>query len=89
MKTTSIKDWHGFILGQQVTMLVETRGATAADHEVAHPIDTSAFIAAIADFGPHQGCGVDLVIGNSDRAICNSFDDRDRDALGHLPFMAA
>jgi hypothetical protein len=88
MKVTSLEKWHGFTTGQQVRMLIETRGAAADDREVAFPVGSHATIVAIADFGDHQGYGVDLVIGEGDNTICNSYDDSDANALGHLPFRS-
>jgi hypothetical protein len=67
-------------------MLVETRGATADDEEIAHPSGALATVSALADFGEFQGLGVDVIIGEGDRAICNSFDDRDVETLGIVPF---
>jgi hypothetical protein len=70
-------------------MLVETRGATADDEDITHPLGTLATISRLANFGDFQGEGVDVVIGDGDRAICNSFDDRDVEALGGVPFTSA
>lgn len=86
VRPTLKQSWHGFISGQRVRMLIETRGATADDREIAHPSGTLATIIRLADFGDFQGDGVDLVIGDGDCAICNSFDDRDVKALGAVPF---
>lgn len=47
-----------------------------------------AFVSAVADFGSYQGYGVNLVVGEGEHAICNSFDDRDVIELGHMPFKA-
>jgi hypothetical protein len=89
MKMTSIIEWHGFAVGQRIMMLVETRGANGDDIEIEHPVGSSAAIVAIADFGPHQGYGVDVVVGEGNLAICNSFDDSDVDKWGRLPFRDA
>lgn len=86
VRRIKLQRWHGFVAGQQVRMLVETRGATAADEEITHPPGTLARVGTIADFGEFQGLGVDVVIGERDRAICNSFDDRDVEASGGVPF---
>jgi len=67
-------------------MLIETRGATASDEDIMHPSGTMAMISGLANFGKFQGEGVDLVIGEGSRAICNSFDDRDVEKLGKIPF---
>ncbi len=84
-KTTSTT-WHGFAAGQRVTTLIETKGATADDEEVVHPPGTCATIEAIVDFGTFQGEGVDVTIGEGVRAICTSFDNRDIEQLGGIPF---
>jgi hypothetical protein len=47
-----------------------------------------AVIEALADFGSYQGQGAHLVIGQGERAICNSFDDRDIAELGRIPFRS-
>lgn len=87
VRRTARQSWHGFVSGQRVRMLIETRGATADDDEIAHPSGTLATIAGLANFGDFQGDGVDLVIGDGDRTICNSFDDQDIKALGGIPFI--
>lgn len=84
-QTTSMT-WNGVSAGQRVVMLIETKGMTADDEEIAYPAGTFASIADIADFGAYQGEGVNVVIGEGCRAICNSFDDRDVMQLGSLPF---
>lgn len=89
VRRTTKQSWHGFVSGQRVRMLIETRGATADDREIAHPSGTLATISGLANFGDFQGEGVDLVIGVGDRAICNSFDDQDVKALGSIPFTLA
>ncbi len=83
---TTKQSWHGFVRGQCVRMLVETRGAAARDEEITHPPGTLATIGGLANFGDFQGDGVDLIIGDGERAICNSFDDRDVETLGNIPF---
>jgi hypothetical protein len=87
--TSTIQIWQGFTAGQRVIMLVETRGATADDDEVTYSAGTCATIAAVVDFGKFQGKGVDVIIGEGDRTICNSFDDRDVEKLGGVPFRCA
>jgi hypothetical protein len=87
VRRTTKQSWHGFVSGQRVRMLIETRGATADDEEITYPSGTLATISTLADFGVFQGEGVDLVIGDGDSAICNSFDDRDVEVLGGIPFM--
>lgn len=67
-------------------MLIETRGAADGDEEITHPPGTLAIISALANFGNFQGEGVDVIIGEAARAICNSFDDRDVEMLGGVPF---
>ena len=67
-------------------MLIETKGATADDEEVTYPAGTQAKIDALADFGEFQGNGVDIIVGRGHRTICNSFDDRDVEILGRVPF---
>jgi hypothetical protein len=67
-------------------MLVETKGATACDDDVTYPPGTRGFIDDLADFGEYQGTGVHLIIGEGDRIICNSFDNRDVEKLGQMPF---
>jgi len=67
-------------------MRIETRGATGSDEDITHPSGTLAIISRLANFGEFQGDGVDLVIGEGSRAICNSFDDRDVKELGEIPF---
>jgi hypothetical protein len=86
VRHTTKQSWHGFISGQRVRMLIETRGATAGDEEIAYPSGTLATISRLANFGDFQGEGVDVVIGDGCRTICNSFDDRDVEALGGVPF---
>lgn len=86
VRHTTKRSWHGFVSGQRVKMLIDTRGATADDEEITHPSGTLAIISGLGNFGAFQGEGVDLVIGDNDRAICNSFDDRDVEALGSVPF---
>ena len=86
VRRTMFQSWHGFVAGQLVRMLVDTRGATADDEEITHPSGTLARVSTLADFGAFQGLGVDVIIGEGDRAICNSFDDRDVEALGSVPF---
>jgi hypothetical protein len=44
-------------------------------------------ICKLANFGTFQGEGVDVVIGEGARTICNSFDDRDVE-VGGIPFIA-
>jgi hypothetical protein len=80
--------WHGFSAGQRVVMIIETKGATADDEEVVYPPGARAIIDALADFGKYQGKGVDVTIGEGDRTICNSFDDRDVEKLGGVPFLS-
>lgn len=70
-------------------MLVEACGATASDEDIRHPAGTLATISNLANFGDFQGEGVDVVIGEGDRAVCNSFDDRDVVELGKIPFTHA
>jgi hypothetical protein len=89
VRRTPNQSWRGFLTGQRVKMLIETRGATADDEEIAHPSGTIATISSLANFGDFQGEGVDLVIGDGDRTICNSFDDRDVETLGKVPFKLA
>jgi hypothetical protein len=86
---TTKQTWRGFIAGQRVRMLIDTRGASADEDEIVHPSGTLATISRLADFGEFQGEGVDLVIGEGSRAICNSFDDRDVEELGNFPFTHA
>jgi len=81
-----MQTWRGFAAGEHVVMLIETKGATADDEEVAYPAGTQAIIDGLADFGEFQGNGVDVVVGRGLRAICNSFDDRDVEVLGRVPF---
>jgi hypothetical protein len=69
-------------------MIIETKGATADDEEVVYPPGARAIIDALADFGKYQGKGVDVTIGEGDRTICNSFDDRDVEKLGGVPFLS-
>lgn len=70
-------------------MLIDARGATADEEEIVHPAGTLAVISSLANFGELQGEGVDVVIGEEEYAICNSFDERDLEALGGLPFSRA
>jgi len=79
--------WHGFSSGQLVAMEIETRGATANDEEVTHPIGTHAKIEAVVYLGNYQGYGVHITIGEGDSTICNTFDDRDILELGRVPFV--
>ena len=69
-------------------MLIQTLGATANDEEIVHASGTLATVSRLANFGNFQGEGVDVVIGDGDLAICNSFDDRDVEALGGVPFTS-
>lgn len=82
-----IGSWHGFVAGQHVKMLIETKGATADDEEVTYPPGTRAKIEAVANFGERQGAGVHMTVGDGDRAICNTFDDMDVAKLGRVPFV--
>jgi hypothetical protein len=86
VRPSEMQSWRGYMVGQRVRMLIETRGATADDEEIAHPSGTLATITHLADFGKSQGKGVDVIIGEGDDAICNSFDDQDVKALGGVPF---
>ncbi len=83
---TTQQSWRGFVAGERVRMRIETRGATASDEDIRHPFGTPAMISGLANFGKFQGEGVDLIIGEGSRAICNSFDDRDVEKLGKIPF---
>ena len=85
-RRTTKQSWHGFVAGDRVRMLVETCGATASDEGIRHPSGTLATITNLANFGEYQGEGVDVVIGEGDRAICNSFDDLYVEELGRIPF---
>ena len=58
VRRTTKQSWHGFVSGQRVRMLIETRGATADDREIAHPSGTLATISGLANFGDFQGEGV-------------------------------
>jgi hypothetical protein len=78
--------WHGFIAGQRVRILIETQGATAGEEEIIQAPGTLATITGLANFGKFQGEGVDVVVGEGPRAICNSFDERDLEAIGVVPF---
>lgn len=84
---TAKQSWRGFVSDQEVKMIVETRGATADDEETIYPAGTLARIFRLANFGTFQGEGVDVVIGEGARTICNSFDDRDVE-VGGIPFIA-
>ena len=81
-----MQSWRGFAAGERVIMLIETKGATSDDEEVAYPPGTQATIDALADFGKFQGNGAHIVVGQGNRTICNSFDDRDVEDLGGVPF---
>lgn len=81
-----MKTWRGFAAGERVVMVIETKGATADDEEISYPAGTQAIIDALANFGEFQGNGVHVVVGRGPRAICNSFDDRDVEVLGRVPF---
>ena len=85
-RRTTMQTWRGFGAGERVITLIETKGATDEDEEVAYPAGTEAIIDALADFGEFQGNGVHVVVGCGRRSICNSFDDRDVEALGRMPF---
>lgn len=85
---TAVSSWHGFVADQKVKMTVETRGATADDEEIIYPVGTLARIVGLANFGEFQGEGVDLVIGEGINSICNSFDDRDVERFGYVPFVS-
>jgi hypothetical protein len=85
-RQTSLQTWRGFAGGERVVMLVETKGATVDDKEVAYPPGTEATIDALADFGDYQGNGVHITVGRGYRSICNSFDDKDVEDLGGIPF---
>jgi hypothetical protein len=82
----TMQTWRGFAGGEHVVMLVETKGATVDDEEVAYPPGTEATIDALADFGDYQGYGVHITVGRGHRSICNSFDDKDVEDLGGIPF---
>ena len=86
MTTRRISTWHDFAAGQAVIMLIETRGATPDDEEVVYPVGSHGTIDATVDFGAYQGKGAHVTIGEGDRAICNSFDDRDVKKFGVVPF---
>ena len=83
-----IRTWRDFSGGQRVVMLIATSGATPADEEITYPAGTYATIHAAADFGKYQGKGVHVIIGEGDRTICNSFDDRDVEEFGGVPFRS-
>lgn len=85
-RQTTLQNWRGFASGERIVMLIETKGATADDEEIAHPPGTEATIDALADFGDYQGSGVHITVGRGSRSICNSFDDRDVEDLGGVPF---
>jgi hypothetical protein len=85
-RQTTLQNWRGFAGGERIVMLIETKGATADDEEIAHPSGTEATIDALADFGDYQGNGVHITVGRGPRSICNSFDDRDVEDLGGVPF---
>jgi hypothetical protein len=86
MTAKPIPTWHNFVAGQRVILLIETRGATADDDEVVYPAGSYGVIDATVDFGMYQGKGAHVIIGEGDRAICNSFDDRDVKEIGLVPF---
>jgi hypothetical protein len=86
--TSTLTTWHGFSAGQRVVMLIETRGATADGEEITHAAGSYATIDDIDDFGRFQGRGVHVTIGEGDRTICNSFDERDEKELGGVPFRS-
>jgi hypothetical protein len=46
-----MQTWRGFAAGERVVMLIESKGATAGDEDVAYPARTRAIIEALADFG--------------------------------------
>lgn len=85
-RQATMQTWRGFADGDHVVMLIETRGATTADEEVAYPPGTKATIDALVNFGDYQGNGVHVTVGRGPRSICNSFDDRDVEVLGGIPF---
>jgi hypothetical protein len=85
-RQTTMQTWCGFAAGERVITLIETKGATDEDEEVAYPAGTEAVVDALSDFGEFQGNGVHVVVGCGHRTICNSFDDRDVEVLGCMPF---
>ena len=85
-KLLPTETWHGFAAGQHIVMLIETKGATADDEETVYPAGACAKIESVVNFGSYQGNGVHIIIGEGDRTICNSFDDRDVQELGRVPF---
>ena len=89
MTTIPILSWRGFVAGQRIMMLIETRGDTSNDDEVTYPIGSIGTIDATVDFGAFQGNGAHVIIGEGDRAICNSFDELDLEELGGVPFRRA
>jgi hypothetical protein len=74
--------WNGYAVGDKVVMLVETMGCTPDDEEVIYSSQSAGEIVAVEDFGPVQGRGVEVAIGESDRAIIQVFDDRDVSEAG-------
>jgi hypothetical protein len=46
---TTKQTWRGFIAGQRVRMLIDTRGASADEDEIVHPSGTLATISRLAD----------------------------------------
>jgi len=90
-RSTKPRDWHGFKVGDKIVMLIQTFGETPDSEEVAYSAGSFARIDAIRHYGKVQGWGVDVGIGDGDRTIVNSFDDRDvRDEFaGCVPFRHA
>ena len=37
-RQTTLQNWRGFASGERIVMLIETKGATADDEEIAYPL---------------------------------------------------
>lgn len=76
-----LQEWHGFKRGQEVTTLVETKGADFSDTEYTMPAGAEGFIDDIERYDNDQGVVVTVVIKTSsddpESYIVNAFDELD------------
>jgi hypothetical protein len=75
-----LKEWHGFVPGQDVKLLIETMGADHEDIEHTMPAGSVGTVDHIERYTNDQGVAVTVVIwvnSERDRSIVNVFDELD------------
>ncbi|WP_439357928.1 hypothetical protein [Bradyrhizobium sp. DASA03007] len=75
-----LKEWHGFVPGQDVELLIETMGADHEDIEHTMPTGAVGTVDHIERYTNDQGVAVTVVIwvnSERDRSIVNVFDELD------------